>query len=493
MTAFSCFSPGRLLHGQSLKPEDIGNVVRGGSAARILKFYEQNQFRFIWLHSSQRIILEDFIKRADELGLEPSSYPIIPLTGSRRQDSLATEISYAAGAILMAQHLHAGNKRPEFRFEGLEYRPDTTDFTLQLLESVRSSRLTQFFIDLQPQTNEYKNALSLLRTYLKTAKTTGFSDFRIRSTMVDTTNRNLIARLIQLSFLDKDNPQKDTGYIRRGIRMAQAQFSLPENGSLSASLIRALNLPLQDRIEELQTMINFLRWSQFPQKKETTVILNIPSAELRVTEKGKRLLSSRVVVGKTSARTPTLTSRIDEIILYPYWQVPHKIATHELLPLIRKDVSYLERNAYQVLNSSGRIMNPRSVPWHSLGISYFPYTLRQATGCDNSLGVVKFDFKNPFSVFLHDSPAKSLFAKRNRFYSHGCMRVEKAIELAHILLGDNRIAVDTLTQKGCLTNQQPIPVSAKNKASMVVTYQTCWFDDTGNIRFHDDIYKKTKR
>jgi murein L,D-transpeptidase YcbB/YkuD len=209
-----------------------------------------------------------------------------------------------------------------------------------------------------------------------------------------------------------------------------------------------------------------------------------------VFENNERLMSSRVITGKKTTPTPTLTSVIGEVILYPYWVVPYKIATMEILPRVKRDISYLERFHFQVIDSRGRLEDPKKIRWQSLSSYNFPYTLRQATGCDNSLGLVKFDFQNPFSVYLHDTPARELFEMNRRFFSHGCMRVEKPVELARLLLDNNKQAIDTLTEKGCLFNLKPINVPAEKKASLAVLYSTAWFDETGEIVFYEDVYGK---
>jgi murein L,D-transpeptidase YcbB/YkuD len=118
--------------------------------------------------------------------------------------------------------------------------------------------------------------------------------------------------------------------------------------------------------------------------------------------------------------------------------------------------------------------------------------IRQSTGCDNALGLVKLNFYNPYSVYLHDTPNKSLFNFNKRYFSHGCMRVEKAMELAHLVLKNNSIAIDTLEAKGCLYNQSPIIVPADEIIPVFVLYNTAWVDSTGGVSFSEDIYRKNQ-
>jgi murein L,D-transpeptidase YcbB/YkuD len=222
------------------------------------------------------------------------------------------------------------------------------------------------------------------------------------------------------------------------------------------------------------------------------VFLNIPSTTLFAYNKGSIILESRVIVGKPSTRTPTLSSNINEIIMYPYWHVPKKIATQELLPSIKRDRGFLERNNFQVLNSQGKIVDPNKINWHSLSASNFPYQIRQSTGCDNSLGIIKLNFYNPFSVYLHDTPGKGLFFLNKRYFSHGCMRVEKAIELAKHIAGNYAFTIDTIESKGCTLNQAPLVFPADKPMNLFVLYSTVWYDGNGAIAFFDDVYEKLK-
>jgi murein L,D-transpeptidase YcbB/YkuD len=226
------------------------------------------------------------------------------------------------------------------------------------------------------------------------------------------------------------------------------------------------------------------------QSDTRTIVVNIPSADLFVFEAGKRVFYSKVVLGKQSTPTHTVSSSMKYIILYPYWMVPKGIATKELLPQIKKDRAFLENNNFQVLNNSGKIVDPAMIDWSSLSRTFFPYQIRQSTGCDNSLGILKFDFYNPFSAYLHDTPEKYLFARKNRFYSHGCIRVERAMELAQFLLRENSIAVDTLVRNPCKLNEPPEYVLLKEPVNVFIVYSRAWPLENGELSFYDNIYHK---
>lgn len=248
----------------------------------------------------------------------------------------------------------------------------------------------------------------------------------------------------------------------------------------------------QFQYQSLYSAINAVRWLNCLQKNGKTIVVNIPSATLQVFEHDSVLLASNVITGKPSTPTPTLISEVTRVVLYPYWMVPHKIASRELLPLIKKHPGYLQENNFQVLNSAGRIITPSSIDWQALSAGYFPYTLRQSTGCDNSLGIIKLEFYSPYSVYLHDTPWKPLFLAPQRFFSHGCIRVEKAISLARLLLENNTIAIDSLINHQPPATHSSVYIKLPSPIPVIVLYNTAWPDSAGVIHYYKDVYDKLK-
>jgi murein L,D-transpeptidase YcbB/YkuD len=259
---------------------------------------------------------------------------------------------------------------------------------------------------------------------------------------------------------------------------------------LRSTISEQLNVPLASRVEQLKLAINYYRWLHRLAMNEAVVVVNIPSAYMKVYRKDLVILEMRMVLGKPLTPTPTLTSRINEVILYPYWHVPRSIATKELLPMFRQNPGLVNSGNFQILDSKARIIDPYKINWQELGAKNFPYLVRQSTGCDNALGLLKLDFYSPFGVYLHDTPHKSAFLLNKRFFSHGCLRMENPVGLGHLVLRNNALAIDTIEQKGCLLNQAPIIVHADEKMPVVVWYNPVGTDSTGRVLFFEDVYKK---
>jgi murein L,D-transpeptidase YcbB/YkuD len=464
----------------------------------IKKFYTYQNFEAAWMNDSKaqtRTLLLNLLQLARQLGLNEKDYivrlprDLLEGTGPAK-DSMLAEIQLTDAALHYFHDVVYGNTSPKFGYNGLNYQPNCIDISLLLSTYLKADQLNLLVKDMELHSPQYIAIKKAINRFDSIIHVDNYKDIPVRSSSIVSTNIQLLRKLQQLNILDAVSRTFYTGELKEKIIEAQKLFGLLPDGVLRSNLIKELNIPLEIRIEELKQSLNTLRWLNCMVNNEPVIVVNIPSATLQVYKQGKIILESKIIVGKRTTPTPTLISKVNELILYPYWMVPHSIAVKELLPAIKRNPSFINSNGYQVLNKNGKVVNPNAIDWHTLGSGNFPYTIRQSTGCDNSLGLVKLNFYNPYSVYLHDTPSKSLFNASKRYFSHGCMRVEKAMELAHLLLADNTIAVDTLEEKGCLRNQSPIVVPALLPMNVIVLYNTAWFNAAGELSFSEDIYKR---
>ncbi len=186
------------------------------------------------------------------------------------------------------------------------------------------------------------------------------------------------------------------------------------------------------KYKEVMLSLNYLKYLSMYHQSEY-IVANIPETEVRYYRNNQLTLKMKSVVGKKKNPTPTIASYITNIVTFPYWNVPFSIASKELLPKIQKDESYLERNNFEVVDGKGKLIDDSDLNWDNYTEKNFPYFFRESTGPNNSLGVLKFNLGNPFSIYLHDTNSKGAFAKDKRFLSHGCVRLENPIELAENL------------------------------------------------------------
>jgi murein L,D-transpeptidase YcbB/YkuD len=211
---------------------------------------------------------------------------------------------------------------------------------------------------------------------------------------------------------------------------------------------------------------------------------------LHVVQDDSIVFSSRIIVGTTETPTPQISSIIECFTIYPYWHVPRKIAVEEYLPVIQKDTSFIARNNFDILNRKGKVLNPDSIPWSTYHKNYFPVILRQREGEENSLGIVKFLFDNPYAVYLHDTNAKKLFRNSKRAFSHGCIRMERAIDLAHYLVTGSITKKSGVIEKYIKVRERHT-VNLKPLMPVYIRYFTA---ETVNEKLHlyKDIYGKDR-
>ncbi len=243
-------------------------------------------------------------------------------------------------------------------------------------------------------------------------------------------------------------------------------------------------------IQIVNKVINDYRWLSAIQKNNKIILVNLPSAKLKVLENGKTVMNMKVIVGKPATPSGTLTALVNQLVINPYWNVPRSIMVREMLPSIKNDIAYLDRNHLEVRDLNYRKLNPYKINWYDIDTVHFPYYIRQSTGCDNTLGIIKLDFNNPYGIYLHDTPQKELFNLNKRFFSHGCMRMEKPIEMAKYLLKNNKAALDSIVFENCYKNPKPIILQMTEKVNVIVWYHLIDFDDRSRIIYYRNIYNK---
>jgi L,D-transpeptidase YcbB len=235
--------------------------------------------------------------------------------------------------------------------------------------------------------------------------------------------------------------------------------------------------------------INLERLRLNKDKPTRYLSVNIPAFMMSIIEDDSAVFESRVIVGKPESSTPQLSSIIKSFVIYPYWNVPRGIATTEILPLIIADSTYLDTHNFDVLDRSNNVVDHRTIDWKSLNENNFPYLLRQREGRENSLGIIKFVFNNRYRVYLHDTNGRGLFKKDKRALSHGCVRVQKAIELAHYLLKEDSVYITPDDLDQYLSLKERLEIRVMNPLPVYLEYYTCEVRG-GRIKYYPDIYNQ---
>ena len=236
--------------------------------------------------------------------------------------------------------------------------------------------------------------------------------------------------------------------------------------------------------------MNLERWRWLPHALGSRYILvRIADFALDVVEDEEVTMTMRVIVGKPFTRTPVFSSSLTRLVFNPYWRIPRSIAANEILPLVERDPGYLERNGIHALPVIGPRAAGATSPEIDLdAIRNGTSMLVQRPGFTNPLGRVKFVLPNPYSIYLHDTPAGELFNRRSRDFSHGCIRLERSTDLAAYLLrghGDwPRAEIERVMASG-----ENVQVDLPSTVPVFMLYWTAWVDDDGRAQFREDIYQ----
>lgn len=271
----------------------------------------------------------------------------------------------------------------------------------------------------------------------------------------------------------------------------QKKHGLMIDGLVGRETVRTLNVPVEKRISQIE--INLERFRALSKGLgERYIAINIADFELKVVEHGHSVMSMKVIVGKQYWNTPLFSSQLTHIVFNPSWYVPSSIAVEEILPKIKKESDYLNKEGFKVFSkdkNNRKEIDAGTVNWDNITAENFNYRFVQVPGTKNPLGKLKFTFPNEYFVYLHDTPAKALFEKSNRAFSHGCIRIEKPFELAEYLFRDDpswshRKIADMIDREKEVKVKIPTPVTIH------LLYLTAWVDEENVLQFRDDIYGK---
>lgn len=299
-------------------------------------------------------------------------------------------------------------------------------------------------------------------------------------------------RLIQTGDYDSTSTDKDSLRIANALKKFQKRHFLEEDGKIGRNTILALDMTPEDWV--IQMAMNLERWRWEPEKFEKRhMIVNLPAFKMTVFEEDTIVMSSRIVCGAVKTQTPELDSKMHQIVLYPYWTVPYSIAWKELLPHIKRDTGYLRKEHYEVLDRNKNVLDPKTIDWKKYHKGYLPFTFRQMTGTDNALGIMKFEFHNKYSVYMHDTNSKRYFRFTTRAFSHGCMRLEKYMELAYFLIRDDSVKIPKDTFNLWTTLDSNMKINLRKPLPIHVRYFTCDVDTDGVVSVYPDIYLRDER
>ena len=450
------------------------------------------------------------LESAETKGLNPEDYggpswnartsvleqPVPP----REPDLVRFDFDLTVATMRYVADLHIGRLNPRQYHFGLDIGGHDVDLSeLLRLEIVEASDVPAVVETIEPPFPAYRRTRAALKAYLELARQDDGESLPVPAKPVRPGDTYAgVPRLAKLLSLlgdlraQEQAPSPETIYgseLAGAVKQFQRRHGLDPSGQIDAPTVKQLNTPLQTRVRQLRLTLE--RWRWLPHAFERPpIVVNIPAFRVyAVNDKYEAAFSMKVVVGRTfEHKTPVFASRMLSVIFRPYWNVPLGIQQHELVPDVEKDSAYLVRNNYEIVDHRGNVVSDGAVDDDLLEkLRSGKLAIRQKPGPDDALGLIKFEFPNRYDVYMHDTPAKSLFSRSRRDFSHGCIRVEDAVKLAAWVLRDDpewtpeeiRVAMN---------GEETKEVKLKNPIPVLILYGTAVAQENGEVDFYRDIY-----
>jgi len=386
------------------------------------------------------------------------------------------------------------------------------DLARTLRRALGSHQIERALEDLAPAGDGYRQLRAALGRYRTIADAGGWPELGEGPTLRRGSRGARVVALRRRLALEGDStgrsPEFDAA-LARALRAFQTRHGLAASGVADSATRAALNVTAEERVLQLELNLERWRWLP-PEMQEPCVIVNPPAFSLEVRDSGRVLIQSRIVVGEPRNPTPAFSATLSYLVVNPTWRVPKRILVEETLPALKRDTTWLTKHQMRVLFTHAPALvevPPRTVDWTAVEEDTFPYLVIQDPGDENPLGRIKLMCPNPHDVYLHDTPLKSYFSAAARAYSHGCVRVEKARELAEWLLARDTL-LDQRESSGPRKPRAPDlrdslelvldslatrQVGLRHKVPVHFLYWTAWVDSSGAVQFRHDLYGIDRR
>ncbi len=477
----------------------------------VAKYYEAQQFQPAWQDASK---LDELVASIEDLrndGLDPNDYHLEALRSYRLdvrmqspltlQDRADLELLATDAFMLGLYHVYLGKVDPvklSSQWNFAQRPTPSFDEGLQRFSArLAAGEIREAFDSARPSHAWYQRGRERLKDYRVIAAAGGWPVLADGPTLKPGMSDARVPVLRKRLEITKDllptpgtvvgvDPDLYDAVLEQGVKAFQERHGLTPDGAIGPGTRAAMNVPVEQRIDQIRVNLERGRWTLHEMKGEF-VLVDVAGFYVSYFRNDEPIWTSRVVVGKDQRETPIFRSKITYVVFNPTWTIPPGILVKDKLPELRRNPGALKRMNIRVLDGSGREVNPYSVNWNQYGPSRLPpYQFVQDPGPNNALGLVKIMFPNPYLVYLHDSPAKSLFEQDQRTFSSGCIRVQQPFELAALVLNDpqwNPQSIDAV-----IATKQTRTVNLKTPVPVLLLYWTAQPRPDGQVNFRNDVY-----
>jgi murein L,D-transpeptidase YcbB/YkuD len=468
-------------------------------------FFKKNYLKhLIWFNQSQLNSkgdsLIEIIKNCKYYGLIPEEYNYSRIYNeisiiNKQKDSVnisslvKADLLMSGAYYLIGAHLNKGRLYPDSLLLNVDFKKLSIGWDSILLSGINNNKIKAALDSLEPKHYNYRMLKKELAIILNDKNYFNFDSIPFISETDSLKKISLIKKNLTIQgFYDTLSSSSDSVKLTKAINGFQKKWFIQPDGKLGKYTKQALSYNRDKIIKQISMSMERWRWEEtkFPIKY---AFINIPAFWLVVFENDTVVMQSAVVCGKPETQTPILKSKIDHLLIYPYWNAPQSIATKEILPAVQRNISYLEKKHFEVIGNHNQVLDYTKLPWKKYSKNYLPVRFRQRIGEENSLGILKFNFYNPYGVYLHDTNSKRYFKTSSRAQSHGCIRLEQFTQLADFLIRDDSLHYTHDSLQQYFSIQQQRKINLKNRLPIYTRYYTAHADSTG-LKLYLDIYRK---
>jgi L,D-transpeptidase YcbB len=475
------------------------------------KFYDGRGYAPAWVDgagpTAQANDVVFILQKAAEKGLNPEDYDASKwqarkeaLAGTPTPEEIARfDLALSVCLLRYVSALDVGRINPQHLKFDLDLNHRKTGLPEFLEQISQAADIVPLLDEVEPQEDGYSRTSQALRAYLALAQQDFDEKLPVPEKAVAPSGTYTgMALLVTKLKLVGDLPQGATvpegsvkyeGDVVEAVKSFQLRHALAVTGSLGPETVRQLNVPITDRVRQLQFSLE--RWRWLPHELATPLIaVNVPAFRLYGFDEPHHIaLKMNVVVGKAMrSETPAFIGNMTYLVFRPDWGVPPTIVRNEILPPLQKDPAYLSKNGYDLFNASGKALNTaRVTPEEIQLLRAGKLSVRQRPGPKNALGSVKFIFPNTYLVYLHDTPKTELFSRSRRDFSYGCIRVQDPPALAAWVLQSKPEWTPERIQ-AAMNGEKSVQVNLSSPIPVLILYGTARVDEDGRVDFYDDIY-----
>lgn len=469
----------------------LGEVLRYPELVQ--KFYQRRHFQPAWSHkrkpnrASWKLV--HFIRNAEQEGLNPRNFHLAAIEAARNVVDM--ELLLTDAYFLLNIHLAGIQENPhKNRFVWRRVKENHRNLILLLEEGLATRKFDKHLEKIVPKESGYQRLKQALARYRIVANQGGWPWIPEGPPLHigDQGKRvKLLHERLQATSDIKNPSLVFDEKTDAAVRNFQRRHGLVVDGLVGGATLRALNVSVHERIDQLKINLQRRRWLPDPIGNRY-IVVNIPDFRLTFMEQDRPILGMNVIVGQAERtwQTPLVMSSITHMILNPQWNVPPNIFKKELIEKIRKNPDYLSKHNMKVVKAK-KVIDPGTIDWSTIkgneGIR-----IVQRSGHGNALGKMKFMFPNPYDIYMHDTPSKSLFNRHRRTFSHGCIRVAEPLDLAEEIFKNSKWSRKKITSE--IASEERQTIILPEPVNVYVQYWTAWVEADGDVNFRNDVYKR---